>query len=154
MAFNLKRLIPIYQANIDNLIDQLGKDIEIHFKPTTTNITPEARDRVRNTSKFPDFKAQAPTLIQYTKIIKALVKWNVLNKSRDLEHFGLRVDHNRHIVRLKSFLTDVPDLKRAEFIIPNVAVEQLIGIRFKLLRDPLPIGLGVDRYAVSFWEAI
>jgi hypothetical protein len=148
-------LVKVYQTEIDSLIENLGKNITLYFKPTVTNVQDEFDDPLReNELRKPSYKGTpevpAPDETQNTKIIKALIKYD----PKDFEHFGLRVDHPSAVIRLKSFLTDVPDLLRCQYIKPNVNSQDIIFGNYKIIRAPIPVGLQKDRYSISYWERI
>ncbi len=152
---NFSKIVKIYQENIDSLIENMGKEVVLYFEPKITNVNDQFYDPVRGgDEKRPSYKGNSskvsPTILQATKIIKALTK---LNPS-DYETFGLVIKNPQGIVRLKTYISDVPDLKRCKYIIPNIDVKDIIGARYQLLRDPVPQGLQQDRYAISFWERV
>jgi hypothetical protein len=55
------------------------------------------------------------------------------------------------VLRLKSFLTDVPDLIRCEHIVPSFGSQEVLPTKYRLIREPIPVGLQTDRYSVSYW---
>lgn len=57
-------------------------------------------------------------------------------------------------VRLKTYLTDVPDLRRCLYVQVHSDVGAIIDSKFKLIMEPIPTGLKVDRYAYTYWEHI
>lgn len=153
MALDLTNLVPIYADAIDDIINQMGKSCELHFKDTVTGVNSTFVDKVRSAdTRMPDYKEQStpPTVSENTEIITALVKYN----PSDYRNFGLRIDKPEGIVRLKTFLTDVPSILRCEFMIPNVNSKGFVNTKYQLLREPIPIGLKIDRYAISFWARI
>lgn len=153
MTFNLKPLIPIYQNAIDSIITEMGKDVLLVFPPTITQAPSDASfDKIRNTpSKKPDFKQEQPESTENTKIIKCLIRWN----PKDKETYELRMNaDNKTIIRLKMFMTDVPDFERCSYIIPNYDANGLFNTRFAIIKKPYPVGLGQDRYSISYWVQI
>jgi hypothetical protein len=154
MALITKKLIKIYQDRIDELINELGKNVLLVFEETITNIKNEFYDPITGEISKPLYDtttaSNEPNVTQNTKIIKALT----LHNPRDFESFNLRVDKPQDVIRLKTFATDIPDLKRCKYLISNYDIAQLTEMKYKMLREPVPAGLQEDRYAISFWERI
>lgn len=154
MALDLSQVVPIYQSRIDDIINQLGKNVTLYFKSTVTNVATAFDDPVRGDIMKPAFKttvaAPAPTITYNTRVLKALVKWN----PKDFEMYGLTIKNAAGIIRIKTFLTDVPDILRCDYMVPNSDVRGIIDTKFKLIREPIPVGLQTDRYAVSYWERV
>lgn len=149
--YDLTDFIEPYQNAIDSLIDSLGKTVIVHFKPTIVTAIEAESDPIHGgPTKKPSFKPNSVTQTQNTKEIKALIKYS----PNDFISFGLKLNIDSNIVRLKTYMNDVPDLIRCEFIVPDSAEDSILGTRFRLLRQPIPIGLGINRYAISFWESL
>lgn len=159
-------LIRIYQSRIDALINQLGKNIFLEFDPTrdpcpncvfdtrrerSTNVykiggpRPFARGR-----KCPYCKGRGFIETAVNKCIKCLIKWS----PKEIKNFGIAVTRKKGIVRLKAFLTDADDLRRAKTMIVNHDIVDKMKLRMRLIRGPTPVGLREDRYCISFWELI
>lgn len=155
MALDLTNLVPVYQQNIDALIEQLGKYVELYFEDTVSNVQPDFYDPVRGGEvKQPSFKGSdttpSPTVSNNKVTIKALHKyapkeWNVV---------APYVNEAASILRLKTFLTDVPNLIRAKYIVPSLGAQGIVNTRFRLLKEAIPVGLQVDRYAITYWIRI
>lgn len=146
--------INIFQDGIDSLIDNLGKNVTLVFRDTTTNVNTSFNDPIRNkTIRMPDFKkspsVSAPTRSENTKVIKALISYN----PKDFKNFGLNLNENDVIVRLKTYLTILPDLVHCDYMIPSSDVQDALLHKFKLIRAPVPRGLGEDRYAYTYWKS-
>lgn len=142
-------LVNIYEAEIDGLLNVMGKPCLLVFHETIINPSEETNDPVRNDSRKPFYESNVPIPVsnRETKVIKALTK----HGPSDYETFGVKVKEPRDIVRLKTFLTDVPDLKRCDYIIPDLNVKDVVGLKYRLIREPVPRGLKRNRYAVSYW---
>ena len=153
-TLGLDDIVPVYQEYIDAIINEMGKYITIYFASTVENVNAEFHDPVRGRdTRQPAFKATqtnpAPKVTQHTKTIKALIRIDPL----DYETFG-KIDQPKSIVRLKTFLSDVPDLQRCEYIIINVPEQDIIDAKYRMLREPIPTGLKQNRYAITFWERV
>lgn len=150
------RVVKIYQENIDSLIDNMGKEVSLHFYPNITDVTTEFHDAIRGVgSRKPIYKATeanpAPQITEITRIIKALTEADPQN----FDSFGdIHVQNANMIIQLKTYLSDVPDLIRCEYIVPNLDAEGIVNMRFKLVRTPVPKGLQINRYAISYWANI
>lgn len=146
-------LVLIYQQEIDSLIDNLGKDITLYFPSTITNVTSEFQDIVRPGEIIkPKYKAgtenNKPIITENVRTIKALIKYNPKNYS----DFDIRLNESRNVIRLKTYLSDVPDILRCEYMMPNVDSKHILYTKYTLMKEPVPVGLQKDRYAISWWE--
>jgi hypothetical protein len=154
-TLDLSKIVPIYQSAIDGVINQMGKPVLLVFEDTVTNMTDNFQDKVDDfETKKPLFKADSisdqPVITQNTKIITSLIQHN----PKDFKTYDINVKEGTDIVRLKSFLTDVPDLDRCKYIIPNYSSIAIIGYKYRMLKNPVPRGLQIDRYAVSYWYKV
>jgi hypothetical protein len=157
MALDLTNIIKIYQDNIDDLIKQLGKPVVLHFYETITNVNDEFNDPVRpGDIRKPDYtqtqESTAPNVSENTKTIKALIQYKP--KEFDKQAIDLGINDPRGTIRLKTLLTDVPDLVRCQFIVPNADSQNILKSEYKLVGQPIPVGLAKDRYAVSYWSIL
>ncbi len=159
-------LIETYQDLIDDVIDQLGKNVLLEFNPISSPCPNCEFDTIRKRStgvykiggprpfvrgrQCPYCKGRGFTETASTTIIKCLTKWN----PEDAETFGIAVSQAKDIVRLKTYLTDADDLVRAKTIIVNYDIVGQMKLRARLIRGPIPVGLREDRYCISFWELI
>lgn len=159
-------LIDIYQSRIDALINQLGKNIYLEFDPIRESCPNCTYDTFRKRStgiykvggprpfargrKCPYCKGRGFTETEVNKCIKCLIKWS----PKEIKNFGITVTRRKGIVRLKAFLTDADDLKRAKTIIVNHDIVDKMKLRMRLIKGPTPVGLREDRYCISFWELI
>lgn len=155
ISLNNANLINTYQQGINYLIDNYGRTVKLFFKPTVSGVNSGFNDFVRNQHTFkPDFKTSssesAPSVTNNTDTITALVEW----APKDYQRFETEVQKPGAVIRLKTYLTDVPKLKRCEVIIPDDSVHNITEMKFKLLREPVPFGLGISRYAISFWQEV
>ncbi len=159
-------LIRTYQQHIDALINQLGKNVLLEFDPIRSpcpNCTYDTQ-RKRSTGiyipggprpfkrkrKCPWCKGRGLLETAVTKCIKCLVQWN----PEDAEKYGISVEKQKGIVRLKTYLTEADDLRRARTVLSNYDIAAQMQLRVKLVAGPIPVGLREDRYCISFWELI
>jgi len=161
-----QELIEIYQGRIDSLINQLGKNVLLEFDPIKEPCTNCEFDIIKNRSngiykmggsipftrgsKCPYCKGLGFLEIKTTKCIKCLIKW----RPKELKNFGISVNKNYNIVRLKGFLTDIDDFIRAKTAIVDYDIQNIFNQRVRLIRGPTPVGLREDRYMISYWELI
>ncbi len=147
-------VVEIYQTEIDSLIENMGKNVIVHMPVYVSNVSDEFYDPVTGDIKMPDYKTEStdlsPSSSGVTVQIKALLKYN----PREFETFGIKVNEPRGILRLKTYLTDVPNLQRCEFVVPNQNSQDVINSKYRLVRHPVPVGLQQDRYAITYWERI
>ncbi len=151
---NFDKSIKAYKEQVDNLINNLGKDVTVVFEKTITNVNTKFNDPVhKHTLKKPRYKATsanpAPTIEKNTQTVKALIKWD----PSEFENFDIKIDKSETIVRLKTFLTDVPVLKRCDYIIPNKEVDPTLQSKFRLIKQAQPRGIRDDRYAYTYWTS-
>jgi hypothetical protein len=149
----MSSLRQVYNTEIDALINQLGKDCLLYFEDTIVFSDTAFSDDIRpGAIRKPVAKSpsSAPLVTNNTRTVRALIQYN----PSDFKHFDLKVDKPEGIVRLKTFLTDVPDILKCKYMIPSINSKNYVEARYRLLREPIPKGLQLDRYAVSFWERI
>jgi len=149
MSFpNLAPLIPIYQNGIDNLLLQLGKPVKLFFKPTKIVVSEQDVDVLREEETLrPSYKTDVlETETENSIIIKGLLEFN----PRDFIRLGERAQSDDQIVKIKTMLTDLPNLERAEYCVPDWHGDH--SKRFKMFQTPIPQGLMESRYCVSFWK--
>ena len=159
-------LITTYQTLIDDLIDQLGKDVLLEFDPIRAPCPNCEYDIVRKRStgvykvggprpfargrQCPYCKGHGFTETEVNKTIKCLTKWN----PNDAEDFGIVVEQKQGIVRLKTYLTEADDLMRTKTIVVDYDIVSQMKLRVRLIKGPIPVGLREDRYCISFWRLI
>lgn len=159
-------LITIYQERIDALVNQLGKHVLLEFTPTRTPCTNCYYDTIRKRSngvyrpggprpfergrKCPYCKGRGFLETQVTECIHALLKWN----PHEAEDFGISVSDHKGVVRLKTYLTHMASLMRTETAIVNYDIRDIIKMRVRKVKGPIPVGLREDRYCISFWELL
>ncbi|TXT66134.1 MAG: hypothetical protein BAJALOKI3v1_50134 [Promethearchaeota archaeon] len=143
-----------YYDKISELINNLGKPVTLYFKSTITNVNSEFNDPIHDRSlRKPSYKStstnNSPTEVENTSSITALIQYN----PSDFQDFGINVNKNRGVVRLKSFLETLDDIKRCDYMIPN---SDLSGVysKYRLIREPQPQGLGESKFIISYWERI
>lgn len=148
----LMNLIPKYQSALDLLINTMGKSIRLHFKSIVTNVESDLDDQIRlNEERKPSYKATIkPTVIENTKDIIVLIR----HAPKDYKNFGIRIDFPQNLIRIKSFLTDSADLQKCEYISIDNDPNAILNGKYKAIRVPVPIGLGISRYAISYWERV
>lgn len=154
MSLNLRQIVPIYRQVMDEFINDLGKNIKIIFESTITSVDNSFNDPVRPESLLkPDFKTSnsipSPTKVENSETIKALIQYN----PKDFQNFGIKINAEATIIRLKTFMSDIPSLIRCKYIIPNFDSESLFGGKFRLIRAAIPRGIYEDRYAYTYWES-
>lgn len=159
-------LIRIYQSRIDALINQLGKNIYLEFDPIRGPCPNCTYDTMRKRStgiyriggprpfargrQCPYCKGRGLIETAVNKCIKCLIKWS----PEDAKNFGISIAQRKGIVRLKTYLTEMDDLRRARTIIVNHDIVDQMKLTMRLIRGPAPVGLRDDRYCISFWELV
>lgn len=148
----MANLIPAYADGMDALIQVYGRSITLHFKPTIINITSDLSDPVRlDSERKPSYKTpNPPIVVPSTRNLSVLIK----HGPKDYQNFGIRVDNPKNLIRIKSFLVDSADLQRCEYITIDNDSNGVLNGKYKALRLPTPFGLGVSRYALSYWDRV
>lgn len=159
-------LIGIYQDRIDSLINQLGKNVLFIFDPIIEPCTNCIFDTEKNRStgvykiggpipftrghKCPYCKGQGFLERAVEKCVKCLIKWN----PKEFKNYGISVQKNHAVVRLKGFLTDAPYMVKAKTAIVDHDIKKSFKLIVRLIQGPIPVGLREDRYIISYWELI
>lgn len=159
-------LIGIYQSRIDALINQLGKNILLEFEKIRVQCPNCFFDTMRGRSngifrsggprpfargrRCPWCKGRGFEESDNKKCIKALLKWN----PKEAASYGLTLNDSKGVVRIKTFLTEFDDLKRAITVIVNHDMDSMAKLKVRLVKGPMPVGLREDRYCISFWELL
>jgi hypothetical protein len=153
MALDLTNVIPIYKERIDSLIDQMGRNHTLYFKDTiVTEPSEDEVDKIFGGSRRPDYKQNSQIEVtKNTKIIKALIQWN----PKDFELKEMRAEFPEGFIRLKTYISYIPDMLAADYVVADSDSVAITGeLRYKLIRDIIPRGLGKDLYCVSYWHRI
>lgn len=158
-------LIAIYQGCIDALINQLGKDVVLEFEPIKLPCPNCLYDSIGNRStgrykpggpkpftvgKCPECKGNGTLETRPTACIKALLQWS----PKDMARYGVMVTNPQAVVRTKCLLRDAPSIIKANTAVIDPQVSDILRLRVKRLKGPVPVGLRESRYAVTFWELI
>ena len=159
-------VIQIFQDGIDTLIAELGKNIELIYDPSIIDCPhciidpignkPSNRFRPGNPIHYPDGRrcpycnGVGKTEEKNSEILKVLIQL----RPRDYRRFGISVQDPSALVRTKGFMTDIIKIQRAKEAIMDVQVNDILKIKCRKLRDPIPTGLRESRYAICFWERI
>jgi hypothetical protein len=160
------RIINIYKNSIDALINQLGKNTTLIFQPqivSCPNCSYDAQGKISTGvyniggprpfargRQCPYCKGAGTLKTESEQCIKCLVKWS----PRDLENYGISIENTDNVVRLKTYITHMDDLMRAD---NAIVLRDSIGIaklKTRRIIPPVPVGLRYDRYCISFWELI
>lgn len=157
-------LINVYRGAIDSMINQLGKNLFINFPPIVEPCVNCFFDSVRRRStgiyisggprpfkrgrQCPWCKGRGFQETQSKKCIKALTQWN----PKDMRNYGIDLSADKDVVRIKTLAIYSDDLVRAQTIVPNHDIANIINLECSLLKGPILIGLRSSRYCVSFWR--
>ena len=155
MSIDLSRIVPIYQGIIDDVINSLGKPVLLVYEDSVSSVADDFQDKVNDfETRKPSFKADSisdqPAISINSEILKCLIS----HDPKDFKTFDINIKQGTDIVRLKTFLTDSVKLNRCKYIVPNYDSTAITNYKYRLLRQPVPRGLQVDRYAVSYWYRV
>lgn len=160
--------IGIYQAGIDDLINQLGKNVLLNFNPVREQCRNCYFDNIRGRStgiyktnpagprpfvrgrQCPWCKGRGYEETIQQKCIKCLIKWN----PRELKDYGLSVSDKADIVMFKTYAYNFDNLVRAKTAYSNIGISNIKQFLVRLIKGPVLIGLRESRYCISFWELI
>lgn len=164
MALDLTRVVPIYQENIDALINQLGKTITLYFEPTKTDCpncifdstTGRSSGRYKeggpipftNGTTCPYCKGVGFISSNSTRDIKGLIKWN----PKEFNRYSVNININTNTCRVKTFLSNVADINKAIYAVIQSDTSSILEQKVYLVRQPIPTGLQEDRYALTYWS--
>ena len=159
-------IIQIYQDGIDTLIDQLGKNNKLIYDSTIIDCLHCVVDPLGNkpNSRFkpggpinysdgyrcPYCGGDGKTEQENFEILKVLIQF----RPKDYKKFNISVQNPSALVRTKSFMTDIIKIQKAKEAIMDVQINDILKIKCRKLRDPIPRGLKETRYAITFWERI
>lgn len=145
-------LVQIYQEENDSLIDNLGKNILLVFRQTVeTDVVDGIDDNVRGENfRKPSYKTNVPAVTETTREIKGLLVFD----PKDFRRLDNRINIPDNILRIKTYITEIPYLTTCDYLVPNYNVSGYTYSKYKLFREPFPIGLKNDRYCISYWERI
>ena len=157
-------VIDIFEREIDGLITDLGRDIKLIYDPSVVVCINCQFDPIGNKSNnrfrpggpisFPDgsrcpyCNGSGRTEEENSEIIKALVSWD----AKDYIDFGISIQNPNAVVRTKTLLKLVPKIQRAKEAIVDYRINDILKLKCRKLRDPIPTGLKNSRYAITWWQ--
>lgn len=147
-SINLSDIVPIYQEVIDDLIEKLGKDVNLYTKKKIIE-SPANYDQINNEKRLPEYKTGVIKPEYEIETIRCIIKWF---KRLTLSADG--VERQTSQFRIKTHLINAPKIERADFIIPHVDAIKHVNTRYKIVSDPQIIGLGEDRYVIYYCDPI
>ncbi len=157
--------IQIFQDGIDTLINQLGKSVRLIYPPTIIDCPNCVNDPIGNkpANRFrpgpmrfsdgircPYCRGTKKTEEENSEVIQGLIQI----KPRDYKRYGISVQDPGALVRVKTFITDVIKIERATHAIIDIQKQDIIKIKCRKIREPIPTGLRDSRYAITFWERV
>jgi hypothetical protein len=159
-------MVQCYRDKIDALINQLGKNVILNL-PKIKNPCPNCEfDSMRGRSRgiyiiggprpfgrgqtCPWCKGNGFEETENQVCIKALTHW----RAKDLADYGIDITDYKGVVRLKTYLAHLDDLRRAETATVNHDIEGLARYTVRLIRGPYPRGFRNDTHCLSFWELL
>lgn len=147
-------VVEVYEQEIDGLIESMGKDCLLVFKESVVPPDDPSVDPIYGNSKFDDYKFSPPidnlVRTENTKIIKALITHN----PSDFVSFVGKVYEPSDLLRLKTYARYVPDLRRCDYIIPDINVKDAFGHKYRLIRDLIPRGMVNNRYTLGYFARV
>lgn len=144
-GINLSEIMPIYQEVIDDLIEKLGKDVRLYYKKKPTQ-TQENYDALNMGVKKPSYKTGSDDPEYEVKTIRCIIKWY-----KRINPIDGSLEKSKSQCKIKTYMTNIPDIERADFIIPHDAY---VNTRYKIASDTQLIGLGEDRYVIYYLDPI
>jgi len=159
-------IIDIYQNRVDSLLNQVGKNVLLQFDPNISSCPNCVFDSIRGRSSG-KYKAGGPSPFIYGRkcpyckghgvlkeevelCIKCLISWN----PSEILKFGISVQKDSEIVKLKTLVDNAADIKRAKIAIIDRQIIDIVKYQARLIKGPYPLGLRKDRYCISFWRTI
>jgi len=159
-------IIDIYQNRVDTLLNKVGKNVWLQFDPNISQCPNCDFDPIRNRSsgrykvggpspfifgrKCPYCKGRGVLEEEVGLCIKCLISWN----PSEISKFGISVQKDSEIVKIKTLIDNAANIKRARMAIIDRQVVDTVKYQAKLIKGPYPLGLREDRYCISFWRTI
>lgn len=142
-AIDLGNIKEIYQHYIGEMIDKLGKNI-------TLVMVEESVVNDNEDGNLPDWKSPSTKIERVTQSIKGLIEYD----PRDFRKFAKEIEKGSNILQVKTYLRHINSIKTCLYIEPSADSQHTIPSRYRLIRAPIPIGLGEDAFVLTFWEQI
>lgn len=153
VSFDLTDSIEIFQDALDQLIDQIGKNVKLYYRrdiaPSSSNY-----DSINQSNRKPSYKddVSEPSNnedLYDVKTVKCTIAWQRrFNDDEDT------VTYKTGRCSIKTQIIHLPDILRADFIVPNSDVEDYHNYRFRVISAPQPTGLAEDVYCKVYLEQI
>lgn len=134
-SLNINHVIPIYQHYLSELIDKLGKPVDLVFI-----------DKAEKDPNLADWKQERDSVRKVR--ITALLEY----APKDYRPMNGVVEKPQNILQIKTYLTHAKDLDTADYIIPSVDSQDEVSATYRRLRPTIPTGLKEEMFCVSFWE--
>lgn len=156
MTVNYTKMKSIYQTQMNDMIDNMGKDCRLVFPPKITNVNSNFNDPTRNRSTLrPDYTASTdgnkPIVTEKTVNFKALVEWN---PRMAMMMNDIKVIEGENYIKIKTHIRYADEIERCDFLIPNYDSERVHQAKYRLVRSINPRGLVEDKYISSYWQEI
>lgn len=157
--------IQIFQDGIDTLINQLGKSVKLIYPPTIIACPNCINDPIGNkpANRFrpgpmrfsdgrrcPYCRGTKKTEQENSEVIQGLIQV----KPRDYKRYGISVQDPGGLIRVKTFISDVIKIERATHAIVDIQKQNIIKMKCRKIREPIPTGLRDSRYAITFFERV
>ena len=137
VKLDLKRVQPIYQNAISQLIEQMGKPVRLVMS-----------EKTEEDPRIPEWEKQES--IKEYKQIKALIDYTV----SDYKKYTGEISVPQGMLQMKTYIEDLVLLQKCLWVEPSVESQEYIFSKYRLSRQPIPVGLGKEVFALTFWERI
>lgn len=164
-------LLDNWKTAVDDLLIDLGSDVELVFESglTQTTTTTVDQDGLKSRVIMPfggrgrGFSVPGnPTLAETTdnntqhiqvNEIKKIINARIYHVPKDLERFNIHVSHNTNVYEIVTNKKYLPELIRADYaILFKNLIEKRIKV--KLIKSPTVYGLGGPHHCRSFWQEV
>lgn len=150
----IESITDIFEEEINALIRDLGKDCLVVFKDTITPGDNPAFDPVYGDSKIPEYKF-TPELSNIVKTQNTIVvRMLITHNPSDFISFVGKIYEPSDIIRVKTHVSYAPELRRCDYIIPDINRRDIFGHKYRLIRDCVPRGLVRNSYLLAYFQRV
>lgn len=156
---------------IDDLIDQLGKDVRLVYPPTSSSCTcsPDligkkgpsiwstggpAPSSLAGTTGCPLCGGSGKQYSSHTDDIKLLCNIDI-KTFENIKGIDVRLRQSGTVIQTKGYLADLPKILKCEYAVFQTTIEGVKQDRYELMSDPTDVNNIVpNRYFMALWKRV
>jgi hypothetical protein len=157
----------IAQDAIDDLIDQLGKDVKLVYPPTPVPCSCGQDLIGKKGPHIWSHGGPSPRVgscvycggsgqkhQEQTETIRLLCNWDSRTFDR-ITNPDIRMRQSGSTVQTKGYISDLPKILKCSYAIFQVAIQGIQEYRFRLVSDPTnKNNIVPNRYFIAIWERV